>query len=64
MVEILIVMLSMISRRKIARIFARSMSTPRALTFFCCSFAFNDLRLFMVYKRFALTLANQKSTFA
>lgn len=33
MVEILIFMLSLISRRKISLIFARSMSTPRALTF-------------------------------
>jgi len=52
-----------ISHKKIAQIFSRSMSTPHVLAFFCSSFSFNDLRLFMVYRRFALTPTNQKNTF-
>ena len=51
-----------ISRKKIAGIFSRSMSTPRVLAFFCSSFSFNDLWLFMVYIRFVLNPANQKNT--
>ena len=49
-----------ISHRKTTWIFSRSMSTPRVLTFFCSSFSFNDLWLFMVYISFALNPANQK----
>ena len=43
--------------------FSRSMTTLCVLAFFCSSFSFNDLWLFMVYRRFALTPTNQKNTF-
>jgi hypothetical protein len=42
------------------RSISHSMRTPRVLPLFCSSFSFNDFWLFMVYRRFVLTLTYKK----